>query len=132
MNKQQTKLLVDAFPQGMKVKALPTDLPNAVQIKAAYVDRNGEPFTFYAYTRAGAKKIFLTDAAALRITLERSGMSLNLALVQKMMSTYGLTVIQDGAVVDQTDRPLGQRVNAMFQAWAAADGVLRLWTMEKN
>jgi hypothetical protein len=74
----------------------------AVKFTTAFSDRNNEPFTFYGYMRPGSKKIFLTDA--------------------------GLIL----AVVDMSDRPLWERISSLFQAWNAADGVLRTWTRPKG
>jgi hypothetical protein len=39
---------------------------------------------------------------------------------------------QEGVVIDQSDRSIEERVTALFQAWCAADGVLRTWTRQEG
>jgi hypothetical protein len=87
---------------------------------------------FYAYTRGKRKKIFFTDAGLILKTLQKSGMGLQMGLVQSLLRTYGLMFTQDGVVVDQSDRSIEDRVTALFQAWCAADGVLRTWTRQEG
>jgi hypothetical protein len=105
---------------------------NLIKITTQFRDRNGSPFAFYAYTRGKRKKIFLTDAGLILGTLQKSGMGLQMGLVQSLLRTYGLMFTQDGVVVDQSDRSIEDRVTALFQAWCAADGVLRTWTRQEG
>ena len=114
------------------LKVEKVDLNNAVKFVTAFEDRNGEFFTFYAYTRPGAKTLFLTDAGLILKTLNKSGMGVEMKLLQALLRSYDLIITEEGSVVDLTDRPLWQRVTALFQAWCAADGVLRTWTRPKG
>jgi hypothetical protein len=127
---QDIKQVREAFQTACgKVKVEKTDLEAAVRVITPFMDRNGQPFLFYAYRRPRKKKIFLTDCGAIVLSLEKSGTDIQMALLQKMLRSYGMTLTQDKSVVEMTDRPLGQRVSAVFQAWAAADGILRMWTL---
>ena len=108
------------------------DLDNAAKFVTEFQDRNGELFTFYAYTRPGSKQIFLTDAGLILNTLKKSGMGVEMKLLQALLRSYDLIITEEGSVVDLTDRLLWQRVSALFQAWCAADGVLRTWTRPKG
>jgi len=105
---------------------------NLIKITTQFRDRNGSPFAFYAYTRGKRKKIFLTDAGLILGTLQKSGMGLQMGLVQSLLRTYGLMFTQEGVVIDQSDRSIEERVTALFQAWCAADGVLRTWTRQEG
>jgi len=106
------------------------DETNMVRIVTQFKDRNGTPFAFYAYTRGKKRKLFLTDAGLVLSTLQKSGMEVQMGLVQSLLRTYGLVFTQEGATVEQSDRPIEDRVTALFQAWCAADGVLRTWTRQ--
>ena len=105
---------------------------NLIKITTQFRDRNGSPFAFYAYTRGKRKKIFLTDAGLILGTLQKSGMGLQMGLVQSLLRTYGLMFTQEGVVIDQSDRSIEERVASLFQAWCAADGVLRTWTRQEG
>jgi len=105
---------------------------NLIKITTQFRDRNGSPFAFYAYTRGKRKKIFLTDVGLILGTLQKSGMGLQMGLVQSLLRTYGLMFTQEGVVIDQSDRSIEERVTDLFQAWCAADGVLRTWTRQEG
>ena len=105
---------------------------NLIKITTQFRDRNGSPFAFYAYTRGKRKKIFLTDAGLILGTLQKSGMGLQMGLVQSLLRTYGLMFTQEGVVIDQSDRSIEERVASLFQAWCAAVGVLRTWTRQEG
>ena len=134
MNKHDIKQVQDALEQlGRKVVAVPVpDETRAVRFALPFVDRNGQVFTFYAYQRAGSKKIFLTDAGAILQTLQKSGLGVQMDVLQKMLKTFGLTVLQDGTVLEDSRHPLWQRVMTLFQGLVTADGILRTWTLPKE
>lgn len=132
MTNQDIKQVREAFQIACgKLKVEKTEVNGAVRVITPFRDRNGEQFLFYAYRRSRSKKIYMTDTRLIVETLEKSGMAVKMDLLQKMLQSYGLTLLQTGEVVEMTDRPLGQRVAALFQAWAATDGVLRMWTLPK-
>ena len=97
-----------------------------------YKDRNGENFVFYAYRRPKDTTLYLTDAGLITRTLQKSGLEVNMSAIQVLLRSYQLMVMADGCVVENTKRPLGERVTALFQAWAAADGVMRTWIRPKK
>jgi hypothetical protein len=134
MNPQDMKQVMEALQNAAsKVELEPAPgMGNLIKITTQFRDRNGSPFAFYAYTRGKRKKIFLTDAGLILGTLQKSGMGLQMGLVQSLLRTYGLMFTQDGVVVDQSDRSIEDRVTALFQAWCAADGVLRTWTRQEG
>ncbi len=134
MNPQDMKQVMEALQNAAsKVELEPAPgMGNLIKITTQFRDRNGSPFAFYAYTRGKRKKIFLTDAGLILGTLQKSGMGLQMGLVQSLLRTYGLMFTQDGVVVDQSDRSVEDRVTALFQAWCAADGVLRTWTRQEG
>ncbi len=134
MNPQDMKQVMEALQNAAsKVELEPAPgMGNLIKITTQFRDRNGSPFAFYAYTRGKRKKIFLTDAGLILGTLRKSGMGLQMGLVQSLLRTYGLMFTQDGVVVDQSDRSVEDRVTALFQAWCAADGVLRTWTRQEG
>ena len=116
-----------------KVVAAPVEGEDrAVKFACPCVDRNGQVLTFYAYQRPETEKVFLTDAGAVLHTLHKSGLDVEMTVMQQVMTTFGLTVLEDGTVLEETDRPLWQRVMALFQGLILADGVLRLWTLPKE
>jgi hypothetical protein len=112
-------------------EAVPSE-GNVIKITTQFKDRNGSPFAFYAYTRKKQKKIFFTDAGLILSTLQKSGMEVQMGLVQSLLRTYGLIFTQEGSVIDQTNRSIEERVTALFQGWCAADGVLRTWTRQEG
>jgi hypothetical protein len=134
MTSRQAKQVQEAFGHVLKsIQVL--EIGGALDARkfvTSFVDRNDEPFTFYAYTRKGSRKIYLSDNGAILKEMQKSGMGIQLGLVQSLLRTYDLTFTQDGMTVDMTDRPLWQRVTALFQAWAAGDGVVRTWTRSKG
>ena len=134
MNPQDMKQVMEALQNAAsKVELEPAPgMGNLIKITTQFRDRNGSPFAFYAYTRGKRKKIFLTDAGLILKTLQKSGMGLEMGLIQSLLRTYGLMFTQDGVVVDQSDRSVEDRVTALFQAWCAADGVLRTWTRQEG
>ncbi len=134
MNPQDMKQVMEALQNAAsKVELEPAPgMGNLIKITTQFRDRNGSPFAFYAYTRGKRKKIFLTDAGLILGTLQKSGMGLQMGLVQSLLRTYGLMFTQDGVVVDQSDRSIEDRVTVLFQAWCAADGVLRTWTRQEG
>jgi len=134
MNPQDMKHVMEALQNAAsKVELEPASgMGNLIKITTQFRDRNGSPFAFYAYTRGKRKKIFLTDAGLILGTLQKSGMGLQMGLVQSLLRTYGLMFTQEGVVIDQSDRSIEERVTALFQAWCAADGVLRTWTRQEG
>jgi len=134
MNPQDMKQVMEALQNAAsKVELEPAPgMGNLIKITTQFRDRNGSPFAFYAYTRGKRKKIFLTDAGLILGTLQKSGMGLQMGLVQSLLRTYGLIFTQEGVVIDQSDRSIEERVTALFQAWCAADGVLRTWTRQEG
>ena len=134
MNPQDMKHVMEALQNAAsKVELEPAPgMGNLIKITTQFRDRNGSPFAFYAYTRGKRKKIFLTDAGLILGTLQKSGMGLQMGLVQSLLRTYGLMFTQEGVVIDQSDRSIEERVTALFQAWCAADGVLRTWTRQEG
>jgi hypothetical protein len=134
MNPQDMKQVMEALQNAAsKVELEPASgMGNLIKITTQFRDRNGSPFAFYAYTRGKRKKIFLTDAGLILGTLQKSGMGLQMGLVQSLLRTYGLMFTQEGVVIDQSDRSIEERVTALFQAWCAADGVLRTWTRQEG
>jgi len=134
MNPQDMKQVMEALQNAAsKVELEPAPgMGNLIKITTQFRDRNGSPFAFYAYTRGKRKKIFLTDAGLILGTLQKSGMGLQMGLVQSLLRTYGLMFTQEGVVIDQSDRSIEQRVTSLFQAWCAADGVLRTWTRQEG
>jgi hypothetical protein len=134
MNPQDMKQVMEALQNAAsKVELEPAPgMGNLIKITTQFRDRNGSPFAFYAYTRGKRKKIFLTDAGLILGTLQKSGMGLQMGLVQSLLRTYGLMFTQEGVVIDQSDRSIEERVTYLFQAWCAADGVLRTWTRQEG
>lgn len=134
MTPDDMKQVLEALQKAAsKVELEPApDMGNLVKIITQFKDRNGSPFAFYAYTRGKRKKIFLTDAGLILGTLRKSGMEVQMGLVQSLLRTYGLMFTQEGVVIDQSDRSIEERVTALFQAWCAADGVLRTWTRQEG
>jgi hypothetical protein len=134
MNPQDMKQVMEALQNAAsKVELEPAPgMGNLIKITTQFRDRNGQPFAYFAYTRGKRKKIFLTDAGLILGTLRKSGMGLQMGLVQSLLRTYGLMFTQEGVVIDQSDRSIEERVTALFQAWCAADGVLRTWTRQEG
>lgn len=134
MKLNEFKQIANAFydQSALKVEHVEEIEDYAVRVTTKFLDRNGLAFRFYAYRRPKAKLLVLTDAGEIAETLKRSGMELQMGLLQSLLRSYGLTLTQEGAVVEMTRRPLGERIAAMFQAWAAADGVMRMWTRPKE
>lgn len=97
-----------------------------------FLDRNGEAFRLYAYTVPKSRKIYLTDAGLIFGTLKRSGLGVQQNVLRQLLQTFQVTVLEDGSAVEQTGRPLWQRVASVIQALMTADGVLRTWTLHKE
>ena len=133
MNQHDIKQVQDALVQAMSLATVVPVLKNkAVKCALPFVDRNGQVFAFYAYRRKETPTIYLTDAGAVLQTLRKSGLDVQMDLLQRTMRTFGLTVLEDGTVLEDSDRPLWQRVLALFQGLVTADGILRTWTLPKE
>lgn len=134
MNKTHVKKVQDALGHLFQdVKSVVVEDGKAYKFISSFVDRNGQPFVFYAYTMPkSASRIFLSDMGLILRQLQKSGMGVELGLVQSLLRTYELTFTQNGITIDDTSRPMEQRIIALFQAWAAADGVMRTWTRPKG
>lgn len=111
-----------------RVKLDTLAMDKAMKVITSVTDRNGNPFSFFAFCARNTRDIYLTDAGSFIRDLEKSGMSLKMTLVQKLINSYGLTLTQEAAIVDTGNRPLPERVMNLFQSWAAVDGVMRMWT----
>ena len=115
------------------VKGVRLDTDRAIAVFVLpFTDRHHQPFRFYAYTRPKSKKIFLTDAGGMLETLKKSGLGVEMDLLQETLRTFDLVVLEDGQVLEQTDRPLWQRILALVQGLILADGVLRTWTLPRK
>lgn len=133
MTPKDIKTVVEALHRGvLQVEVVEVPGLDAIKVLTHLKDRNGVPFHFYAYRQKRAKKIFLTDSGSIITTLQKSGMEVELKLVQSLLKSYDMILTQDGCAVEQSDRPLWDRVLTMFQAWCAADGVMRTWTRPKD
>jgi hypothetical protein len=130
MNAKDIRQIEGAFQTALALKANTIGVEGAIKLQSSVFDRNGDPFVFYAYRRAAAKKLYLTDGGTILKTLQKAGMEVQMKLLQSLMRSYGLIITQDGCVVDESDRVLWKRVLALFQAWSAADGVLRTWARQ--
>jgi hypothetical protein len=93
-------------------------------------DRNEEAFRVYVYRKG--KKLFLSDAGLITYSLKTPQLDVHMSLIQQLMRTYGLIVLQDGCVLDRRSGPLSRRITSFIQAWAAVDGIVRMWNMPKE
>lgn len=125
MTAKELKLLRLAWEYTGRIVVTKLDVIPGVRIESSFKDRNGAPFVSYAYSIK--RKIYLTDGGSIVGTLQKSGMTVEMKLVQAMLRSYGLDLVDNDSVIEQSDRPLNERVAALFQAWAAVDGVMRTW-----
>jgi len=85
---------------------------NLIKITTQFRDRERKSICFLRLHTRKRKKIFLTDAGLILGTLQKSGMGLQLGLVQSLLRTYGLMFTQEGVVIDQSDRSIEERVDS--------------------
>jgi hypothetical protein len=93
--------------------------------------RNKLIFKVYAFHRPESKKLYLSDGMAMVKELQTAGM-MQFGLIQTLLSTYNLSLMEDLSVMDLTTRTLGKRLASFLQAWIAIDGMLRMWQATKE
>lgn len=91
----------------------------------------GEKFRFYFFQEGKNKRLYFSDGGAILKAIEACGKPQMQAL-QQLVSTFGLSVMEDGTIMDLTTRPLATRVMSYLQAWCAIDGVVRIWKVKSE
>lgn len=91
----------------------------------------GEKFRFYFFQEGKSKRLYFSDGGAILKAIESCGKPQTIAL-QQLVSTFGLSVMEDATIMDLTTRPLAVRVMSYLQAWCAIDGVVRIWKVKSE
>lgn len=114
---------------GAKTKV--TKEGDAWKITLPFESHRGEPFRLYAFRRPRGKKIYFSDGRALLQSIKGCG-NPHLNAIQGLLETFGLSLMEDLSVMDQTDRTLSVRVMSFLQAWCAVDGMIRIWAIAQE
>ena len=94
-------------------------------------DRNGVEFFFYYCVNKVDGKTYLGDGGFLLETLQKSGLDIQLKLLQDMLKTYGLIFTEQYLVLEgNNDLPWRIRVNNFLLGFLAVDAILRSWIRE--
>ncbi len=109
------------------VKATKEDPAGKIyKITLPFKDRHDQPFYLWAFQYPKSKKIQLSDGRRLVTDIQEAG-SLKLQALQQLVNTYGLSLMEDLSIMDNSKRALGVRVSSFLQALVAIDGTLRMW-----
>lgn len=101
------------------------------RVELPFTCHDGAPFRFYCFKRNRGKKIYLSDGGALLKSIHGFGQPQMHAL-QQLVGEYGLKMMEDFAVLDDSDRALSVRVMSFLQAWCSVDGVIRIWKIKQE
>ena len=102
-----------------------------IGITLPFTSRAGAPFYIFAFRVAGSLKMQLSDGGALTKELKKAG-DLQLQAVQRLVNSYGLSLMEDLSVMETSNRSLPKRVMSFLQAQVAVDGMLRAWDAMKE
>ena len=128
MKPNDVKQIRDAFARlskGVKITEFLTS--STIKVETDFTLINGEPVTFYAYMVLPSKKIYFTDAGRMYKHLISSGQKIQDGVVQALVESYGLILLDGNNVVDQSDRPLHDRIANTVQLLIGVDAMLRTW-----
>lgn len=128
--KRESKLLREALPLYNAKRITITEVQNlesTLQIVLPFKTRNGQDLTIYAYQKPLGKKIYLTDAGRIISSLVALKVGIIMPVIQSILHEYGLRVDQNAAVIEDSNRPLGERLKVFIEAYLAMDGIARGW-----
>jgi hypothetical protein len=77
------------------------------------------------------KTITFSDGGALLKSVKGIGAP-RLKVIQDVLGTFELSLMEDFTVMDLTNRAISTRVLAFLQAWCTIDGILRVWDVAQK
>lgn len=134
MNNNEIKQVVQSIERSFTkaVKATKEDPEGKIyKITLPFKDRTGEPFRLWAFRYPKSRKIQLSDGRVMTAQIKTAG-ALQLEVLQTLIKSYGLSLMEDLSIMEISNRPLTQRVTSFLQVLVALDGVLRTWEQMKE
>ena len=128
--KQVVQSIERSFQKAVKVTKEDPD-GKIYKITLPFLDRTGAPFYIWAFRYPRSRKIQLSDGRHMTRAIDQAG-ALQAQAIQTLVSSYGLSLMEDLSVMEVSNRPLTQRVTSFLQALVAIDGTLRMWDMLKE
>ena len=123
---------------GAKAKAVRADAEGDIwRITLPIQDHAGQDFRVYVYHPITgtkpfvSKKIVLTDGGSITRHIRTLG-NLQLKAIQSLVSSFGVSLMEDMTVMERSDRSMPMRMMSYLQAWCAVDGMLRIWDVTKK
>jgi hypothetical protein len=115
-----------------KVNIIPCDKEEKVfKIILPLNSYKGEPFYFYFYK--DKNKIIFSDGGALLKIIRGCG-DPRLRAIQKVLETFGLSLMEDLSVMDlgNSKKTMPVRIMSLLQAWCTIDGIIRIWSIAQE
>lgn len=134
MNNNEIKQVVQSIERSFTkaVKVTKEDPEGKVyKISLPFKDRKGEPFYIWSFKYPKSRKIQLSDGRLMTAQIKAVG-ELQLEVLQVLINSYGLSLMEDLSIMEISNRPLTQRVTSFLQVLVALDGVLRTWDQMKE
>lgn len=103
--------------------------PDGLRLNLPFKDKRDVNIYFYVAKRKGSKKF------SLLMPVESTGLlavNSTLALLQPVLTTYGLLLSQTAVIMEESSLSLHIRIQNMAQALIAIDGICRLWQAEND
>lgn len=127
MHNNIAKQIRDAYARLAKPKTKIYKAEQTLQIETDATYNNGNKISIYAYTLPNSGKIYFTDAGVLAKLIASSGQPVQWSVLQHLFTSYNLTLLPDNSVLEQTDRPLHERITAIWSAQLGVDAMIRTW-----
>lgn len=128
LRSNDVKQVRDAFARLSKgIKITEFSESNTIKIETDFTLENGSPIAFYAYLVPPSKKIYFTDAGRVYKNLSLTGQKLQDSVIQTLIESYGLVLLDDNSIIDQQDAPLHERMTNLIQVQIGIDTMVRTW-----
>jgi hypothetical protein len=101
------------------------------KITLPFRDRNGNSFYIWVFRYPKNRKLQLSDSRAMTAQIKDVGV-LQLEVLQVLINSYGLSLMEDLSIMEISNRPLIQRVTSFLQCLAGLDSMLRTWSQMKE
>ena len=128
--RREAKILKEALPLYNAKHIIISEVKDLVltyQIQLPFKTKDNEQIIVYAYQKPKWKKLYLTDAGRVVRSLEKLGVGIVMPVLQNILREYGLRLDEHASIIEDSDRPLGERLSSVIEAYIAVDGISRGW-----
>ena len=115
-----------------RAKAEPANGDRSIwRINLPFYDRLNQPFKAYIYHPAGSRKIIIADGGSTISELRALGTP-QLHAIQRLLLGFDVKLMEDLTVMENSNRPMSERMMSYLRARLALDGMLRIWDIMKE